>query len=130
MGELFPLDPTLTHTTPYSDGHNLAIQQFNTLLAQLRSNDLLLAQFLTDFGDSLFDAVSEQKTAALHRPEFTRLMRRVMDGLSRQLFDAQRQVVGAVNQLLLVEDKPAAVINAEVGHRQDHDGHCGRSGRA
>ena len=38
-----------------------------------------------------------------------------MDGLSRQLFDAQRQVVRAVNQLLLVEDKPAAVINAEMG---------------
>ena len=35
MDELFPLDPTLTHTAPYSDGHDLAIQQFNTLLAQL-----------------------------------------------------------------------------------------------
>lgn len=114
MGELFPLDPTLTHTTPDSDGHNLAIQQFNTLLAQLRSNDLSLAQFLTDFGDSLFDAVTEQ-----NRPLYTGQIypahEAVMDGLSRQLFDAQRQVVRAVNQLLLVEDKPAAVINAEMG---------------
>ena len=114
MDELFPLDPTLTHTTPDSDGHNLAIQQFNTLLAQLRSNDLSLAQFLTDFGDSLFDAVTEQ-----NRPLYTGQIypahEAVMDGLSRQLFDAQRQVVRAVNQLLLVEDKPAAVINAEMG---------------
>ena len=112
MGELFPLDPT--HTAPDSDGHNLAIQQFNTLLAQLRSNDLSLAQFLTDFGDSLFDAVTEQ-----NRPLYTGQIypahEAVMDGLSRQLFDAQRQVVRAVNQLLLVEDKPAAVINAEMG---------------
>ena len=114
MDELFPLDPTLTHTAPYSDGHDLAIQQFNTLLAQLRSNDLLLGQFLADFGDSLFDAVSAQ-----NRPIYTGQTypahEAVMDGLSRQLFDAQRQVVRAVNQLLLVEDKPAAVINAEMG---------------
>ena len=104
MGELFPLDPTLTHTTPDSDGHNLAIQQFNTLLAQLRSNDLSLAQFLTDFGDSLFDAVTEQ-----NRPLYTGQIypahEAVMDGLSRQLFDAQRQVVRAVNQLLLVKHR-------------------------
>ncbi len=104
-----------SHTyCPDSDGHDLAIQQFNTLLAQLRSNDLLLGQFLADFGDSLFDAVSAQ-----NRPIYTGQTypahEAVMDGLSRQLFDAQRQVVRAVNQLLLVEDKPAAVINAEMG---------------
>ena len=83
MDELFPLDPTLTHTAPYSDGHDLAIQQFNTLLAQLRSNDLSLGQFLADFGDSLFDAVSAQ-----NRPIYTGQTypahEAVVAGLSRQ----------------------------------------------
>ena len=94
--------------------HAEAINQFNTLLANIRTNDLSLTQFLSDYGDSLFDAVTDQ-----NRPLFTGQTypehEAVMDGLSRQLFDAQRDVVRAVNQLLLVEDKPAAIINAEMG---------------
>ena len=35
MDELFPLDPPFTQTLPDSSSHHLAIQQFNTLLAQL-----------------------------------------------------------------------------------------------
>ena len=94
--------------------HIEAINQFNILLSQLKSNDLSLSQFLADFGDSLFGAVTKQ-----NQPIFTGQTypdhEAVMDGLSRKLFDAQRNVVRAVNQLLLVEDKPAAIINAEMG---------------
>ena len=94
--------------------HIEAVNQFNQLLSQLKSNELLLSQFLNIFGASLFDAVTAQ-----NQPVFTGQTypehEAVMDGLSRQLFDAQRNVVRAVNQLLLVEDKPAAVINAEMG---------------
>lgn len=39
----------------------------------------------------------------------------MLDGLARPLFTAQREVVRAVLQQLVEEDKPAAIINAEMG---------------
>ncbi|ATD64956.1 SNF2-related protein [Neisseria weixii] len=104
--ELKYLDPNIRHAD--------AIHQFNRLLEQLRSNDLPLSQFLADFGDSLFEAVTDQNRP-LYQGQTHAAHEAVLDGLSRKLFPAQREVVRAVNQLLLVEDKPAAVINAEMG---------------
>lgn len=104
--ELKFLDPNVRHTE--------AINQFNRLLEQLCSNDLPLSQFLADFGGSLFEAVTEQNRP-LYQGQTHAAHEAVLDGLSRKLFPAQREVVRAVNQLLLVEDQPAAVINAEMG---------------
>ena len=73
------------------------------------ANELSLSNFLADFGDSLFTAVTEQNRPVYHGQQYP-LHERVLDGLSRKLFAAQREVVRAVNQQLLVEGKPAAVI--------------------
>ena len=77
-------------------------------------DDIPLTQFLHDFGDSLFAAVTEQNRPVYAGQTYP-AHEAVMDGLARPLFAAQREVVRAVNQLLLVEDKPAAIINAEMG---------------
>ncbi|WP_373741618.1 DEAD/DEAH box helicase family protein [Neisseria sp.] len=73
-----------------------------------------LAEFLADFGDSLFDAVTEQNRPVYHGQTYPET-EAVWDALARPLFDAQREVVRAVVQQLIVDNKPAAVINAEMG---------------
>lgn len=77
-------------------------------------SEISLADFLNDFGDSLFDAVTEQNRPIYHGQTY-RETEDILDGLSRKLFPAQREVVRAVNQLLVHENRPAAVINAEMG---------------
>ena len=86
----------------------------DSLPAGTPANELSLSDFLADFGGSLFAAVTEQNRPVYHGQQYS-LHERVLDGLSRKLFAAQREVVRAVNQQLLVEGKPAAVINAEMG---------------
>ena len=86
----------------------------DSLPAETPANELSLSDFLADFGGSLFAAVTEQNRPVYHGQQYP-LHEHVLDGLSRKLFAAQREVVRAVNQQLLVEDKPAAVINAEMG---------------
>ncbi|WP_051940699.1 DEAD/DEAH box helicase [Stenoxybacter acetivorans] len=82
--------------------------------AESEGNSLPLAQFLNDFGDSLFHAVTAQNQP-LYTSQIHAKHEAVMDGLSRRLFPAQRDTVRAVNQLLFTENQPAAVINAEMG---------------
>lgn len=86
----------------------------DSLPAGTPANELSLSDFLADFGGSLFAAVTEQNRPVYHGQQYP-MHERVLDGLSRKLFAAQREVVRAVNQQLLVEGKPAAVINAEMG---------------
>ncbi|KLT73757.1 helicase [Neisseria arctica] len=73
-----------------------------------------LVQFLSEFGDSLFDAVTRQNLP-IYQGQIHPETEAVLDGLSRPLFAAQREVVRAVVQLLVHENKPAAIINAEMG---------------
>lgn len=76
--------------------------------------DMPLTQFLAEFGDSLFKAVTEQNQPIYQGQTYPET-EAALDGLSRPLFAAQREVVRAVVQQLIAEDKPAAVINAEMG---------------
>jgi superfamily II DNA or RNA helicase len=78
------------------------------------NNVIPLAQFVTEFGDGLMQAVSEQNPPIYDgTPDPGR--EAVMDGLKRHPFPAQRQVVQAVAKLLLEADEEAAIVNAEMG---------------
>jgi hypothetical protein len=78
------------------------------------NNVIPLSQFVTDFGDGLMQAVSEQNPPIYDgTPDPGR--EAVMDGLKRLPFPAQRQVVQAVAKLLLEADEEAAIVNAEMG---------------
>lgn len=81
---------------------------------ELSDSDIPLTQFLAEFGDSLFNAVTEQNQPVYQGQTYP-LLEEVLDNLERPLFAAQREVVRAVLQQLVVEDKPAAIINAEMG---------------
>lgn len=73
-----------------------------------------LVQFVEDFGDGLMQAVSQQNPPVYDgRPDPARDA--VMDGLKRQPFPAQREVVQAVTRLLVEADEQAAIVNAEMG---------------
>lgn len=77
-------------------------------------NVIPLAQFVTEFGDGLMRAVSEQNPPVYDgRPDPRR--EAVMDGLKRDPFPAQREVVQAAARLLVEADEEAAIINAEMG---------------
>lgn len=112
--DLLEVVDTVPVPQPVLPQHIEAVNQFNLLLSQLKSSDLSLSQFLADFGDSLFQAVTEQNQP-LYQGQTYPAHETALDGLTRKLFPAQREVVCAVNQLLLEEDQPAAVINAEMG---------------
>ena len=77
-------------------------------------NHLLLTEFLADFGSSLFDAVSEQNTP-IYQGEENADDEKVLSGLARQLFDAQKTTVNAICRLLFDDNQPAGIINAEMG---------------
>lgn len=81
---------------------------------ELPDSDMPLTQFLAEFGDSLFNAVTEQNQPVYQGQIYPQL-EEVLNNLERPLFAAQREVVRAVLQQLVVEDKPAAIINAEMG---------------
>lgn len=107
--------------TPDFQLHCTAINQFNALLAQVKAapevpdaGQLSLSHFLTEFGDSLFQAVNEQNRP-VYRGQTYPKHEAALDKLSRSLFPAQREVVRAVDELLFVQNKPAAIINAEMG---------------
>jgi hypothetical protein len=73
-----------------------------------------LTDFIEEFGASLLDAVREQNPP-VYRGEANPARDAVMDGLLRKPFVPQRELVHAVTRLLVDEDDPAAVINAEMG---------------
>ena len=77
-------------------------------------NHLPLTQFLADFGGSLFDAVSEQNTP-IYQGEENAEDEKVLSGLTRQLFPAQKTTVNAICRLLFDDNQPAGIINAEMG---------------
>lgn len=73
-----------------------------------------LSEFVADFGDGLMQAVAVQNPPVYDgNPDPRR--EQVMDGLNRQPFQAQREVVQAVTKLLVEADEDAAIINGEMG---------------
>lgn len=76
---------------------------------------LSLADFVRDFGPALREAVDQQNPPVFHPEDTCPLRDAVMDGLLRQPFPAQREVVQAVSALLFDQGEKAAIINAEMG---------------
>jgi Helicase conserved C-terminal domain/Type III restriction enzyme, res subunit len=77
-------------------------------------NVMPLSTFVSEFGDGLLDAVRKQNPP-IYQNDFPVHRQVVLDNLSRKPFEAQSKVVHAVANLLLDENEPAAVINAEMG---------------
>jgi SNF2 family DNA or RNA helicase len=79
-----------------------------------QTQHMSLTRFIEEFGDGLLDSVQTQNPAVYSsQPNCQR--DRTMAGLLRKPFPAQCDVVQAVTRLLVDEDQPAAVINAEMG---------------
>ena len=73
-----------------------------------------LSEFVSDFGRGLLEAAARQNPPVYDgRPDSRR--EAVMDGLARDPFPPQRDVVQAVTRLLADEGEHAAIINAEMG---------------
>lgn len=77
-------------------------------------NELSLVNFVNEFGNGLLKRVAKQ-TPPLFNGVYVKKWDEIMDGLKRQPFSSQREVVGAVATLLFTENQPAGVINAEMG---------------
>ena len=74
-----------------------------------------LNQFLTEFGDGLMDAVSRLNPPVYDGSNDNVAWNRIMAGLKRQPFEAQRQRIQAVCKLLAEQNEQAAVLNGEMG---------------
>lgn len=83
-------------------------------------DSMKLTDFIDEFGDGLLSQVKSQNPA-IYDPELdegTVLYQRrkaIMDGLKRQPFKAQADVVQASVKLLVDHNQPSVVINAEMG---------------
>lgn len=99
-----------------SDAELDEVQDADTLIdeEEVTQNFMSLGDFLADFGDSLFDAVSSQNKA-VYQGEINASDDAVLENLTRKLFPAQKTTVNAVSSLLFDENQPAGIINAEMG---------------
>ncbi|HET9645871.1 MAG TPA: hypothetical protein VFP68_21515, partial [Burkholderiaceae bacterium] len=73
-----------------------------------------LSDFIDEFGAELLQQVRSQNPPiydGTQRPAWNA----VMDGLKRKPFAAQRDAVQAVAELLIGQDAPSAILNAEMG---------------
>jgi hypothetical protein len=77
-------------------------------------NVIALAEFVADFGEGLMQAVLAQNPPVYDGVADARC-EAVMDGLKRQPFPAQLDLVQAVAKLLLDADEKAAIANGEMG---------------
>ncbi|WP_428635258.1 SNF2-related protein, partial [Sedimenticola sp.] len=78
------------------------------------ANVIPLTDFIRDFGDGLLDAVQQQNPPVYDgHPDPQRDL--VMDTLTRAPFPAQRDTVQAVCRLLVDQNEPAGILNAEMG---------------
>ena len=73
-----------------------------------------LTEFINEFGDELLDSLN-RSNPPVYTGNPSVIRQRVMDGLERQPFPAQAEVVQAVAALLLDSNEQAAIINAEMG---------------
>ena len=81
---------------------------------------LPLTEFIESFGDGLLAQVRSQNPPVYdpvieERLDTWRSRQAMLDGLKRKPFKAQAHAVHAVHKLLVDENQPAAVINAEMG---------------
>jgi len=78
------------------------------------SNIIPLSNFVNDFGRGLLEA-AQKTNPPVYDGKPNPLYRSIMRDLSRQPYTEQQEVVQAVTKLLIDANKPAAVINAEMG---------------
>jgi SNF2 family DNA or RNA helicase len=81
---------------------------------------MALTQFIEDFGDGLLEQVKSQNPpiydpAIDEQSPIWRQRQAILDGLKRQPFKAQADAVHAAVKLLVDEDQPACVMNADMG---------------
>ncbi|MCF6252737.1 MAG: DEAD/DEAH box helicase family protein [Methylococcaceae bacterium] len=79
------------------------------------NNIIKLTDFITDFGDSLVDAVNQQNPPLFQEDNTDPYRDLAMNGMLRQPFDSQRNAVHALSSLLFDNKEKAAVLNAEMG---------------
>ncbi len=93
---------------------NQSVAEIVTQIETPQSNVIPLSTFISDFGDGLLNAVSQQNPPVY---DGTPNLRRqaVMETLKRRPFPAQQDVVQAVSSLLIDRGEQAAIINAEMG---------------
>ena len=75
---------------------------------------MALSEFIREFGDGLLESV-RRDNPPVYAGEPDPDRDAVMETLLRKPFEAQRNVVQAVSTLLVDQDEPAAIINAEMG---------------
>ncbi|MEE4890984.1 DEAD/DEAH box helicase [Pseudomonas alliivorans] len=73
-----------------------------------------LTEFIEEFGNELLESLN-QSNPPVYIGKDNPARQRVMDGLLRQPFPAQAQVVQAIAALLLDQNEQAGIINAEMG---------------
>lgn len=84
-------------------------------MSDLSQFHIPLTEFIRDFGDGLLEAVRRQNPPIYEEGDADPFRDAVMSALSRKPFPAQREAVQAVTRLLLDENQPSAIINAEMG---------------
>lgn len=84
-------------------------------IPELSSENVIpLTDFIRDFGDGLLEAVQQQNPPVYDGlPDPNRDL--VMDALTREPFPPQRDAVQALCRLLINQNEPAAILNAEMG---------------
>jgi len=82
---------------------------------QTDQNMIKLTDFVSDFGDSLVDAVNQQNPPVFQVEDTHPYRDLAMDGLLRTPFPSQRNAVHAISSLLFDHGEKAAVLNAEMG---------------
>lgn len=74
-----------------------------------------LNSFVNEFKDSLLDSLNASNPPVYLQDDMSFERQSIMDQLKRKPFNAQAHVVQAITKLLLDQNEPAAIINAEMG---------------
>ena len=100
-------------TTQYFEDDDTAVAE--RLSEEKPAEEVIpLSQFIADFGHGLLEAVQQQNPSVYDgTPNLIR--QKLMQGLPRKPFEPQQEVVQAVAKLLIDNNQPAAIINAEMG---------------
>lgn len=91
------------------------LHESSELLEEATSQEVIpLSTFIQDFGKGLLEAVQQQNPSIYDGiPNQNRLQ--LMNNLLRKPFEQQQEVVQAITRLLVDNNQPAAIINAEMG---------------
>jgi hypothetical protein len=110
---LWSITMSLDHDTASLSSHASSVQG-DLLDGTPAPLTLSLQDFVDEFGDELLDSLNRANPPVYAgHPKAHR--QSVLAGLTRQLFDAQAEVVHAITELLLDRGERAAIVNGEMG---------------